>query len=50
MCEHAIDALRTGDPVRAQALLAEAHATVERTQSTETDTQTQREVAWDCYD
>lgn len=49
-CEHAIDALRTGDPARARALLEEAYAAVEDTRSTEASTQIQREIAWDCYD
>ena len=49
-CEHAIDALLTGDPARAQALLAEAQTTVERARPAEIGTQTQRETAWDCYD
>ena len=49
-CEHAIDALRTGDPARAQALLAEARAAVEDGRAAEVGTQPQRETAWDCYD
>jgi cellobiose-specific phosphotransferase system component IIA len=48
-CQHALDALHDGDLARAQSLLDEAGAAVERAQHDDTE-QAYRETAYDCYD
>jgi predicted HTH domain antitoxin len=49
-CQHAADALSTGDLSRGRSLLNEAVRAVERAQHDDTPTQEQRETAFDCYD
>lgn len=49
-CQHAVDALRSGDLSRAHSLLDEALTAVERAEHDDTGTQEQREIAFDCYD
>jgi hypothetical protein len=49
-CQHALDALETGDLSRGRSLLDEARAAVERAEHDDALTQEQRETAFDCYD
>ena len=47
-CQHAVDALHGGDLSRAQSLLDETRAAVERAQHDDAE-QAYRETTFDCY-